>query len=605
MTYFSQDHRSIKHLLKKNVILCRILYKKDNFTINNKPQLNFMDNNFDAIVVGTGVSGGWAAKELCEKGLKTLVLERGPMVQHPVDYPTANMDPWDFKSGDKITQEIRKRQPKQSRTGYVNTESTSHFFVDDNEHPYNEDKRFDWIRGYHVGGRSLLWGRQSYRMSDFDFNANAKDGVAVDWPIRYKDVEPWYDYVENYIGISGEKLGLPQLPDSQFLKPMEMNCVEDKFKKAIANKYDDRVITIGRVAHITEGTKPGLGRNTCQYRNRCRRGCPFGAYFSSNSSTLPAAEATGNMTLRPNSVVHQVMYDADSKKATGVQLIDAETKEVIEYKAKVIFLCASAVASTSILMQSTSDRFPNGMGNDSGELGHNIMDHHFMLGASASFDGFKDKYYSGRRPNGIYIPRFRNIGGATDQKDFIRGYGYQGGAGRGANTGISKEEAAYGVEFKAAIQTPGDWGIRISGFGETLPYHDNKMYLDYDKKDKWGLPTVTFDAEIKENEKIMRKDIMQQGAEMLEAAGFKNVKSFDNGYSMGLGIHEMGTARMGRDPKTSVLGKYNQIHSVPNVYVTDGAGMTSAGNQNPSLTYMALTARAANHAVEQLKKMNL
>jgi len=563
-----------------------------------------MIDSYDAIVVGTGISGGWAAKELCEKGLKTLVLERGPMVQHPVDYKTANMDKWDFKGGDKITQEIRKRQPKQSRTNYVNTESTTHFFVDDNKHPYNEDKPFDWIRGYHVGGRSLLWGRQSYRMSDLDFEANAKDGIAVDWPIRYKDLAPWYSYVEKYIGISGEKLGLPHLPDSEFLKPMELNCAEDELKNAVAEKFTDRLVTIGRVAHITEGTKPGLGRNSCQYRNRCRRGCPFGAYFSSNSSTLPAAEATGNMTLRTNALVNEVIYDADSKKATGVRMIDAQTKEVFEFKAKVIFLCASTVASTSILMQSTSDRFPNGMGNDSGELGHNLMDHHFRLGANASVEGFEDKYYTGRRPNGIYIPRFRNIGGATNHKDFIRGYGYQGGASRGDWTQIVSE-MAYGAGLKEAVMQPGGWQIGINGFGETLPYHDNKMYLDYDKKDEWGLPTVTFDADIKENEKIMRKDIMNQAAEMFDAAGFKNIQTFDKGYSMGLGIHEMGTARMGRDPKTSVLNKYNQLHAVSNVYVTDGSGMTSAGNTNPSLTYMALTARAVDHAVKELKKMNL
>ena len=563
-----------------------------------------MIDSYDAIVVGTGISGGWAAKELCEKGLKTLVLERGPMVQHPVDYKTANMDKWDFKGGDKITQEIRKRQPKQSRTNYVNTESTTHFFVDDNKHPYNEDKPFDWIRGYHVGGRSLLWGRQSYRMSDLDFEANAKDGIAVDWPIRYKDLALWYSYVEKYIGISGEKLGLPHLPDSEFLKPMELNCAEDELKNAVAEKFTDRLVTIGRVAHITEGTKPGLGRNSCQYRNRCRRGCPFGAYFSSNSSTLPAAEATGNMTLRTNALVNEVIYDADSKKATGVRMIDAQTKEVFEFKAKVIFLCASTVASTSILMQSTSDRFPNGMGNDSGELGHNLMDHHFRLGANASVEGFEDKYYTGRRPNGIYIPRFRNIGGATNRKDFIRGYGYQGGASRGDWTQIVSE-MAYGAGLKEAVMQPGGWKIGINGFGETLPYHDNKMYLDYDKKDEWGLPTVTFDADIKENEKIMRKDIMNQAAEMFDAAGFKNIQTFDKGYSMGLGIHEMGTARMGRDPKTSVLNKYNQLHAVSNVYVTDGSGMTSAGNTNPSLTYMALTARAVDHAVKELKKMNL
>ena len=564
-----------------------------------------MNNTYDAIVVGTGISGGWAAKELCEKGLKTLVLERGPMITHPVDYKTANMDKWDFKGGDRITQEIRKRQPKQSRTNYVNTESTSHYFVDDNKHPYNEEKRFDWIRGYHLGGRSLLWGRQSYRMSDFDFEANAKDGIAVDWPIRYKDVAPWYSYVEKYIGISGEKLGLPHLPDSEFLKPMELNCVEEDLKSALSSKFDDdRLLTIGRVAHITEGTKPGLGRNSCQYRNLCRRGCPFGAYFSSNSSTLPAAEATGNMTLRVNSVVSEVLYDADTKKATGVRLIDAETKEVIEYQAKVIFLCASTVASTSILLQSTSDRFPNGMGNDSGELGHNLMDHHFRVGATATVEGYEDKYYTGRRPNGIYIPRFRNLGGVTNRKDFIRGYGYQGGASRGDWTEMISE-MGYGEKLKEAIMKPGGWKVGINGFGETLPYHDNKMHLDYNNQDEWGLPTVTFNAEIRDNEKTMRKDMSEQAAAMLDAAGFKNVTEYDKGYSMGLGIHEMGTARMGRDPKTSVLNKYNNLHAVANVYVTDGSGMTSAGNQNPSLTYMALTARAVDHAVKELKKMNI
>ena len=561
-----------------------------------------MNNTYDAIVVGTGISGGWAAKELCEKGLKTLVLERGPMITHPVDYKTANMDKWDFKGGDRITQEIRKRQPKQSRTNYVNTESTSHYFVDDNKHPYNEEKRFDWIRGYHVGGRSLLWGRQSYRMSDFDFEANAKDGIAVDWPIRYKDVAPWYSYVEKYIGISGEKLGLPHLPDSEFLKPMELNCVEEDLKSALSSKFnDDRLVTIGRVAHITEGTKPGLGRNSCQYRNLCRRGCPFGAYFSSNSSTLPAAEATGNMTLRVNSVVSEVLYDADTKKATGVRLIDAETKEVIEYQAKVIFLCASTVASTSILLQSTSDRFPNGMGNDSGELGHNLMDHHFRVGATATVEGYEDKYYTGRRPNGIYIPRFRNLGGVTNRKDFIRGYGYQGGASRGNWTEMISE-MGYGEKLKEAIMKPGGWRVGINGFGETLPYHDNKMHLDYNNQDEWGLPTVTFNAEIRDNEKTMRKDMSEQAAAMLDAAGFKNVTEYDKGYSMGLGIHEMGTARMGRDPKTSVLNGNNQIHACKNVYVTDGAFMTSSGCQNPSLSYMAFTARAANHAANELKK---
>jgi len=563
-----------------------------------------METNYDAIVVGTGISGGWAAKELCEKGLKTLVLERGRMVKHVEDYPTMNNDPWDYKTGDVITQETKKNQAKQSRTRYTTTESNKHFFVDDLKHPYNETNRFDWMRGYHVGGRSLMWGRQSYRLTDFDFTANLQDGIAVDWPIRYKDLAPWYNYVEEFIGVSGENVGLPQFPDGNYLKAMEMNCVEDVLKTSMSENYEDRILTMGRTAHITEGTKPGLGRSNCQYRNRCMRGCPFGAYFSSNSSTLPTAEATGNMTLRPNSVVHEVIYDADAKRATGVRVIDAETKEVHEFNAKVIFLCASAIPTTSILMQSKSDRFPNGMGNDSGELGHNIMDHHLGVGASGRFDGFDDKYYTGRRPNGVYIPRFRNIGGDTNQKDFTRGYGYQGGASRG-NWSDSIAEMAYGAAFKEAVTTPGDWRLGLGGFGEILPYHDNKMTLDYEKLDQWGLPTVTFDATIKENELNMRKDMQQQAVEMLENAGFKDVRGHDGDYAIGLGIHEMGSARMGRDRKTSILNANNQLHDVPNVYVTDGAAMTSAGNVNPSLTYMALTARAADHAVEQLKKMNI
>lgn len=570
--------------------------------MNNNNKKN--TTQYDAIVVGTGISGGWAAKELCEKGLKTLVLERGRMVKHIEDYPTANLDPWDLPNGDIPTQKDIKRQEKQHRTGYTTRPSRKHFFVDDVDHPYNEDKRFDWMRGYHVGGRSLMWGRQSYRLSDIDFSANAKDGNGVDWPIRYKDLEKWYDYVEEYIGVSGENLGLEQLPDGKFLKPMELNCVETHLKDNISENYEDRVLTIGRTAHITEGTKPGQGRMNCQYRNRCMRGCPFGAYFSSNSSTLPAAEATGNMTLRPNSIVHEIIYDDTTKKATGVKVIDTETNETIEFKAKVIFLCASAIASTYILMNSKSDRFPNGLGNDSGELGHNLMDHHFKAGAYGKFDGFHDKYYSGRRPNGIYIPRFRNLGGETDSNEFIRGYGYQGGASR-QDWSDTVRELSYGKELKEAILKPGGWTMGLTGFGETLPYHENRMYLDYDKKDKWGLPTVTFDAEFKENELKMREDMIAQAMQMLEKAGFKDIEPMDSIGAPGLGIHEMGTARMGRDPKTSVLNKYNQVHSVKNVYVTDGAAMTSAGCQNPSLTYMALTARAAEHAANEFKKGNL
>jgi choline dehydrogenase-like flavoprotein len=395
-------------------------------------------------------------------------------------------------------------------------------------------------------------------------------------------------------------------PDGKLLKPMNLNCIEEHLKEKIAENFNDRVLTIGRTAHITEGTKPGLGRSTCQYRNRCMRGCPFGAYFSSNSSTLPAAEATGNMTLRPNSIVHQVVYDDATKKATGVKVIDAETKETFEFKAKVIFLCASAIASASILLQSKSDRFPNGLGNDSGELGHNIMDHHLSAGASAIAEGFDDKYTKGRRANGFYIPRFRNLGGDTDTKDFIRGYGYQGGASRSSMSDMVAE-LKYGPELKEAILKPGQWRVGMTGFGEVLPKHENRMFLDYDKLDEWGLPTVTFDADLGDNEMAMRKDIQEQAVKMLEAAGFKDVQAYDNpdGRALGLGIHEMGTARMGRDPKTSVLNGNNQIHACKNVYVTDGAFMTSAACHNPSLGYMAFTARAANHAAEQLKKNNI
>lgn len=563
-----------------------------------------METEFDAIVIGTGISGGWAAKELCEKGLKTLVLERGRMIKHIEDYTTMNDDPWDYKNGDVITQEIKRVQPKQSRTDYVNSESTKHFFVNDLEHPYKEEKPFNWIRGYHVGGRSLLWARHTYRLTDFDFNANLKEGIAIDWPIRYKDIAPWYDYVERYIGVSGKNENLPHFPNGIYLKPMELNCAEEVLQKKVNNSFDDRIVSNARIAHITEGTKPGLGRVSCQYRNRCRRGCPYGAYFSSNSSTLPAAELTGNMTLKPNSLVHEIIYDKNLRKATGVRVINSNTKEVFDYKAKVIFLCASTVGSTSILMQSISERFPNGMGNDSGELGHNLMDHHFQVGADAIIEGIEEKYYIGRKPAGFYIPRFRNVGGDSNQKNYTRGYGYQGDASRG---GVSKNalELGYGSDFKRSITKPGEWSIGMQAFGEILPYHENKMYLDQDDKDSWGLPKVVFDAEIKENELNMRKDMMQQAIEMFEAAGAKEIVPYDKKYIFGNGIHEMGTARMGDNPKNSVLNKHNQIHAVKNVYVTDGSCMTSSGNANPSLTYMALTARAVKHAIQELNRKNL
>ena len=565
---------------------------------------NKEQESYDAIVVGTGISGGWAAKELCENGLKTLVLERGRMVKHREDYPTANMDKWDFPHARQPSREDVAKQEKQNRTGYTTRADSKHWFVNDLEHPYNETKRFDWMRGYHVGGRSIMWGRHSYRWSDLDFEANKKEGIAVDWPVRYKDIAPWYDKVESYIGISGELLGLPQLPDGEFTPMMPLNCVEEHVKGKVAEHFNGRVITAGRVAHITGDKKfEGDGRSKCQYRNRCIRGCPFGAYFSSVSSTLPAAEATGNMTLRPDSIVHEIIYDPNTKKATGVKVIDRLTKEEFELKAKVIFLCASAIASTSILMQSKSDRFENGLGNDSGELGHNIMDHHFQVGARGKVDGYDDKYYKGRKPNGIYVPRFRNVGNNT-MKEFTRGYGYQGGAARGDYDDLVAE-STFGKDYKEKILTPGGWNMNMLAFGEILPYHDNKMTLDYEKLDQWGLPTVTFDAEIKQNELNMRKDMMNQAVQMLEKSGARDIEPYDNPYAIGLGIHEMGTARMGSNPKTSVVNEYNQVHACKNVYVTDGAFMTSAACVNPSLTYMAFTARAANHAAQELKKGNI
>ena len=554
---------------------------------------------YEAIVIGSGMSGGWAAKELCEKGLKTLVLERGRSVRHG-DYPTANKDPWDYDYRGAQTTGQQARQEKQRRTGFV-AEDDAHFFVDDVDHPYQEKRRFDWIRGYQTGGRSLIWGRHCYRWSDLDFEANLREGIAVDWPIRYRDIAPWYAHVERFVGVSGEKLGLAHLPDGEFLKPMPLNCLEIHAREKIRTTYPERYLTIGRVAHITE---PFNGRNPCQYRNRCSRGCPYGAYFSSVAVTLPAAEKTGNMTLRPHSIVSEILFDEQSGKATGVRIVDENTKEVQEFFAEIIFCNAGAMSSTAILLNSKSDRFPNGLGNDSGELGHNIMDHHYFVGAMGSYDGFGDKYYHGRRPTGFYIPKFRNINKETKTNSFLRGYGYQGSAGRdGWGAGVNQQSV--GAEFKDNLFRPGSWNMYMNGFGEVLPDHNNRMYLDYENKDQWGLPTIVFDADFGENELKMREQMQTDAAEMLEVCGVKNIITFDQIGGMGKGIHEMGTARMGRDPRSSVLNKFNQMHAVPNVFVTDGACMTSAACVNPSITYMALTARAVDYAVKELNKRNI
>ena len=557
------------------------------------------ENAYDAIVVGSGISGGWAAKELTEKGLKVLLLERGHDIEHVKGYVNATKDPWQFPHRGGKTQEMVKNYPVLNRD-YPLNETNLDYWTNEKDCPYTETKRFDWFRGYHVGGRSLMWGRQSYRWSDFDFEANAKDGHGVDWPIRYKDIAPWYDYVEKFAGISGNKDGIPQLPDGQFLPPMDLNCVEKDVASRIKDHYKgQRLLTIGRVANITV---PLPGRSNCQYRNKCWLGCPFGAYFSTQSSTLPAARATGNLTLKTNSIVTKVLYDKDAKKAKGVEVVDAETNKTTEYTAKVIFLCASAMNSTWVLFNSATDVWPDGLGSSSGELGHNLMDHHFRVGASGTVEGYEDKYYFGRRPTGFYIPRFRNLFG--EKRDYVRGFGYQGGASR-EGWGRNVAELSIGAELKEALTEPGPWTIGMTAFGEVLPYHDNKISLDKTVKDKWGLPVLNIDAEIKDNEKKMQKDMEQDGVEMLEAAGVKNVHGYKGDYAMGMGIHEMGTARMGKDPKTSVLNAHNQVWDCKNVFVTDGACMTSAACVNPSLTYMALTARAADFAVSELKKGNL
>ena len=558
------------------------------------------ETTYDAIVVGSGISGGWAAKELTEKGLKVLMLERGNHIEHVKDYVTANKEIWEFPHRDTRTQEMIKEHPVLKRD-YPLSEQTLGMWVKDTESPYTETKRFDWFRAYHTGGRSLHWGRQSYRFSKMDFEANAKEGIGVDWPIRYDEIASWYSYVERFAGIQGSKEGLDVLPDGEFLPAMDMNVVEKDVAVKLKSHYNGkRHMFIGRSANITEA-RPEQGRTNCQYRDRCWRGCPFGGYFSTQSATLPAARKTGNLTMENNKIVTKLIYDKNSKKATGVEVIDAETNKTYTYNAKVIFLCASSFNSTWILMNTATEVWPEGLGSSSGELGHNVMDHHFRVGASGRAEGYEDKYIFGRRPTGIYIPRFRNIDG--DKRDYLRGFGYQGGAGRGR--GIHVAELTIGAELKEALSEPGNWNMGITAFGEMLPDHSNKITLDKTKKDKWGLPVLNFDVEIKENEKKMRIDMMNDAAEMLEAAGLKDVHTNDSGYAVGMGIHEMGTARMGRDPKTSVLNGNNQVWDAMNVFVTDGACMTSASCVNPSLTYMALTARAVDFAVKELKKGNL
>jgi len=555
--------------------------------------------SYDAIVVGSGISGGWAAKELTEKGLRVLLLERGRNVEHIKDYVNATKAPWQYPHRGGRTKAMEELYPVLKRD-YPLNEKNLDYWASDKDSPYTEVKRFDWYRGYQVGGRSLMWGRQSYRHSDFDFEANLKEGIAVDWPIRYADIAPWYDHVERHAGISGSHENLPQLPDGQFQPAMPLNCGEQLVAGKLSKAFDGkRRLIIGRVANATKALP---GRNPCQYRNACWLGCPVGGYFSTQSSTLPAAMKTGRLTLKPWSIVSEVLYDKDKKRATGVRVLDAVSNQTTDYSAPVIFLCASTLNSTWLLMRSATDIWPGGLGSSSGELGHNLMDHHFRAGAEGKLEGLDDKYYYGRRPNGFYIPRYRNLFG--EKRSYLRGFGYQGGAGR---DGWSRAVAELGVgaQFKDAMSQPGGWEIGATAFGEMLPNHNNQVSLDETKKDKWGLPVLKIDCATGENERAMRRDMINDMAEMLEQSGAKQVETFDNGYFPGMGIHEMGTARMGRDPKTSVLNSHNQVWDAPNVFVTDGSCMTSAACVNPSLTYMAMTARAADFAVNELKRRNL
>lgn len=554
---------------------------------------------YDAIVVGSGISGGWAAKELTEKGLRVLMLERGKNIEHIKDYVNATTPPWAYPHRGGRTTDMERRYPVLRRSFPLN-EKNLDWWASDEESPYTEVKRFDWYRGYHVGGRSLMWGRCSFRWSDYDFEANAKDGIAVDWPIRYAEIAPWYSYVEKFAGIAGSIEHLPQLPDGEFQPAMALNCAETLVAERLTKLYDGkRRLISSRTANLTQAL---TGRGACNYRDACWLGCPYGAYFSTQSSTLPAAMATGRLTLKPFAIASEVVYDKNSKRATGVRVVDALTNAVTDYSAKVIFLCASTLNSTWLLLRSATDLWPGGLGSSSNELGHNLMDHHFRLGAEGKIDGLEDKYFYGRRPNPSYIPRYRNLFG--DKRPYLRGFGYEGGAGR---DGWSRAVAELGVGagFKDALAEPGQWTIGGTAFGEMLPNHDNKVTLDEARQDKWGLPVLKIDCAIGENEHLMRKDMMADMAEMLSESGVRDVKPFDQGYTPGQGIHEMGTARMGKDSKTSVLNKHNQVWDALNVFVTDGSCMASTACQNPSLTYMALTARAADFAVSELNRRNL
>jgi choline dehydrogenase-like flavoprotein len=565
------------------------------------PNLNIDDiksRTFDAIVVGSGISGGWAAKELTQKGLRTLVLDRGRDVKHVTDYPTTMMQPWEFEHRGQVPSEIKKEYQIASKN-FIFTEATAHFLTKDAEQEYIQDRPYDWIRAYHVGGRSLLWGRMTQRWSDFDFEGPARDGYAVDWPIRYADIAPWYSYVEKFVGISGNRDGLAILPDGEFLPPFEMSCVEKHFKSSVTKKYSDRHVIMGRVAHLSDPKAIHLkqGRGKCQNRTICERGCPYGGYYSSNSSTIPWAEKTGKMTLRPHSVVHSVIYDEKKSRAIGVRIIDANTKELIEYYAKIIFLNASPLNTNLILLNSTSNRFPNGLGNDNGLLGKFMAFHSYRGRISAEYEGFMDSTSDGRRPTGTYIPRFRNV--FKQETDFLRGYATSFSAGR--MDGIKREGLGETLKDNLLNTSLGLWGINASMMAETIPKESSVVKLDKQLVDKYGIPQLRISIGYDDNDEKVLKDFHEQFSEMYHEAGFKNIQPIDTKRLPGNENHEMGGVRMGKDPKTSLLNQWNQLHECKNVFITDGSCMTSTSTQNPSLTYMALTARAVDYAVKTIK----
>ncbi|CAL1516445.1 GMC family oxidoreductase [Chitinophaga sp. MM2321] len=560
-------------------------------------------NTFDAIVIGSGISGGWAAKELCEQGLKTLVLERGRNVEHIKDYPTATKAPWEFKHRGQMTKEFLQENPLISKAAGFG-EDTAHFFIKDNDHPYIQEKPFDWIRGYQVGGKSLTWGRACQRWSNFEFTAPQRYGYGIGWPIDYETIAPWYAHVEKFIGVCGTRDGIAAMPDGEFLPPFELNCVEAHIQQQIRANYKDRHLVHARWAHLTEPKEIHLqqGRVKCQARNLCMRGCPFGGYFSSVSSTLPWAKKTGNLTIRPFSVVHSIIYDEQKGKATGVRVIDTNTKQITDYFARIIFLNAAALNSNLVLLNSTSKRFPNGLGNDNGLLGKYVAFHNYRASVSAEMEGMEDKYYYGRNPTEPILANYRNL--QRQDTDYVGGFTTFMGAYRGrVNEDLLTEKI--GADYKNALTEPGGWKTYMYMQGETIQKETNHVRLSPDKKDQWGIPLLIMSVDYDDNDERMIKDFLTQSAEMMDKAGCKKIQQHDNKQAPGLDIHEMGGCRMGSDARTSLLNEWNQLHHCKNVFVTDGAAMASTGNQSPSLLYMALTARAAGYAVSEMKKGNL